>query len=439
MAAIYVRCSARPWPRLTYKHCASPGRLRSYPQGTFLARPGQPMDRFVYVEEGEIEVVNPYTDERHLPSTLGPTQFMSEISLLNGGAWSMAMRAVRDTRVIEVPREAMLTLMSQIPEMSDIIITVLSARRRRQLEERISSLRLIGEDDDRNVRRIAEFASRNHIPYISLPLGSPEAEASAQRCSIAPGVPAVIFGRNTVVTDPTPDKVARLLGLNLDFGDDEVFDVLIVGGGPAGVAAAVYAGAEGLCALVVEDVAIGGQAGTSSRVENYMGFPTGISGADLVWRGEVQAMKFGTRFAMPRRVALLERLDDRELLRHLRQRPARPCQGSRGRDRGAISPAATRPAHRLRRRRHLLCRDRDRGALFAREQTRSSSAAATPRGRPRCFSAARRGAYASWSAARHLPLRCRATSRAASKPIPGSPSNTVPRSAPCMALSILRR
>ena len=286
------------------------GSVASYPQGSFLARPGQPLDRFVYVEEGEIELVNPYTDERHLPSTLGPTQFMSEISLLNGGAWSMAMRAVRDTRVIEVPREAMMTLMSQIPEMSDIIITVLSARRRRQLEERISSLRLIGEDEDRNVRRIAEFASRNHIPYISLPLGSAEAEASANRCSITPGVPAVIFGRNTAVTDPTPDKVARLLGLNLDFGDDEVFDVLIVGGGPAGVAAGVYAGAEGLRALVVEDVAIGGQAGTSSRVENYMGFPTGISGADLVWRGEVQAMKFGTRFAMPRRVALLQRLDD---------------------------------------------------------------------------------------------------------------------------------
>src|SRR6202041_1062059 len=129
-------------------------------------------------------------------------------------------------------------------------------------------------------------------------------------CSIAVGEPAVIFGRNVVVTDPTPDKVARLLGLNLDLRDDEAFDVLIVGGGPAGVAAGVYAGAEGLRALVIEDAAIGGQAGTSSRIENYMGFPTGISGGDLVWRGEVQAMKFGTRFAMPRRVLLLERLPD---------------------------------------------------------------------------------------------------------------------------------
>jgi len=286
------------------------GEVATYRAGTFLARPGEPMDSFVYVEEGEIEVVNPYTGERHLPSTIGPTQFMGEIAFLNGGAWSMSMRAARDTRVIQVPREAMLTLMSQIPEMSDIVITVFSARRRRQLDDRDSSLRLIGEDEDRDVRRIAEFASRNRIPYSSLPLRSAEAEATAHSCSIAVGEPAVIFGRDAVVTEPTPDKVARLLGLNLDFRNDETFDVLIVGGGPAGVAAGVYAGAEGLRALVVEDVAIGGQAGTSSRIENYMGFPTGISGGDLVWRGEIQAMKFGTRFAMPRRVVLLERLED---------------------------------------------------------------------------------------------------------------------------------
>jgi thioredoxin reductase (NADPH) len=287
------------------------GKVVTYPAGTFLARPGDLVDRFVYVEDGEIEVVNSYTDERHLPSTLGPTQFMAEISFMNGGVWSMLMRAVRDTRVIEVPRESMLTLMSQIPEMSDIIITVLAARRRRQLDDRDGALRLIGEEEDRNVRSIAEFASRNRIPYASLQLGGPEAEATARSCSIAPGKPAVIFGRNIVVTDPTPEKIARILGLDHDFRDDQVFDVLIVGGGPAGVAAGVYAGAEGLCALVVEDVAIGGQAGTSSRIENYMGFPTGISGADLVWRGEVQAMKFGTRFAMPRRVARLEQVEDK--------------------------------------------------------------------------------------------------------------------------------
>jgi thioredoxin reductase (NADPH) len=286
------------------------GKSVTYAAGSYLARPGQLVDRFTYVEEGELEVVNPYTEKRHLAASLGPTQFMGEISFLNGGAWTMAMRAASETRVIEVPREAMLTLMSRIPEMSDIIITVFAARRRRQLDDRDGNLRLIGEDVDRSVRRIAEFANRNHIPYSSYAIGSPEAEATASSCSLPPGQSAVIFGRDMVIADPTPDKVARLLGLNLEFRIDETFDVLIVGGGPAGVAAGVYAGAEGLCALVVEDVAIGGQAGTSSRVENYMGFPTGISGADLVWRGEVQAMKFGTRFAMPRRVVSLESLED---------------------------------------------------------------------------------------------------------------------------------
>jgi thioredoxin reductase (NADPH) len=288
----------------------SAGTARRYPAGTFVSRPGEPADRFVYVVDGEIEVVNPFTDERHVPDTLGPTQFMGEISFLDGGSWSMAMRTARDTDVIEVPRSAMLRLMSEIPEMSDIVITVLAARRRRQIEARDGNLVLLGEDADDAVRRIVEFASRNRLPYTSYPLGGPEAASVATSCAISPDRPAVIFGRDNVIHDPTPDKVARLLGLNRDLVEDESFDVVIVGGGPAGVAAGVYAGAEGLSAIVVEDTAVGGQAGTSSRIENYMGFPTGISGADLVWRGEVQAMKFGTRFAMPRRVAKLERLDD---------------------------------------------------------------------------------------------------------------------------------
>ena len=282
------------------------GKVVTYPKGTIMAQQGEKANRFVYVEEGEIEVVNPFTGERHYPSTIGPTQFMGEISLLYGGTSSLPLRTVVDTRVIEVPRETFLTLMSQIPEMSDIIITVFAARRRRQLEDRRSGLYLIGEEADRNVRRIAEFASRNRLPYASVPLHSPDAEASAKSCGIDARTPAVIFGSKVPITDPTPEKIARLLGLNIDFSGDELFDVLIVGGGPGGVAAAVYAGAEGLRALVVEDIALGGQAGTSSRIENYMGFPTGISGADLLWRGVVQAMKFGARFAIPLRVTTLE-------------------------------------------------------------------------------------------------------------------------------------
>jgi len=189
------------------------GKVVTYPKGTIMVHQGEKANRFVYVEEGEIEVVNPFTGERHYPSTIGPTQFMGEISLLYGGTSSLPLRTVVDTRVIEVPRETFLTLMSQIPEMSDIIITVFAARRRRQLEDRRSGLYLIGEEADRNVRRIAEFASRNRLPYVSVPLNSPEAEASAKSCAIDARTPAVIFGSKVPITDATPDKIARLLGL----------------------------------------------------------------------------------------------------------------------------------------------------------------------------------------------------------------------------------
>lgn len=286
------------------------GTEKTCAAGEMISEIGDPITEFVYVLDGEIEVVNPYTGERALPNGLGPTQFMGEIAFLNGGVNALPMRAAKDTTVLAVPRETMLRLMSETPEMSDIIISVFAARRRRQIDEQDSSLKLVGMDRDRNIRRIASFASANKIPFQAVDLDGPVPEDWAETCDLTDHQPAVVFGKDQVIEDPTPAKVARLLGLDMAVDGDQVFDVLIVGGGPAGVAAAVYAGAEGLSALVVEDNAVGGQAGTSSRIENYMGFPTGISGADLIWRGEIQAMKFGTKFAMPRRVRTLEKRND---------------------------------------------------------------------------------------------------------------------------------
>jgi len=276
-----------------------------YEEGAVLVHPGQPADRFFYIESGEVELVNSYTGERLTPITLGPTQFLAEMALLNGGTWALELRAAKPTCTVEVRRPEMLALMSRVPEMSDLIITVITARRRRHVEMRETLLVLLGEESDPEVRRVSDFAIRNKIPYTPFALGTPEADAIAASCGLGPRRPAVILGRDTVLEHPTPAQVARVLGLNREYADDQEFDLLIIGGGPAGVSAGVYAGSEGIRALVVEDTAIGGQAGTSSRVENYMGFPTGISGSDLVWRGEVQAMKFGTQFATPRRVVAL--------------------------------------------------------------------------------------------------------------------------------------
>jgi thioredoxin reductase (NADPH) len=276
-----------------------------YRPGEVVLDAGEDLDRFVLIEDGEIEVADPVTGDRLLPSTLKSGQFVGELAFLNGGPMTLTMRACAPTQTLEAPRTAMLRLMSDVPEIGDHVLTVFAARRRRIFEAGDSSLVVRGADRDPAIARVASFLNRNRIPFHEEEDGQPEVSWS--------GKP---------LADPTPRTVARHLGLDLKAVPSEMLDLVIVGAGPAGVAAAVYAGSEGLKALVVEDSAIGGQAGTSSRIENYMGFPTGISGADLTFRGQVQAMKFGTSFAMPRRVEQLSRrgdgfcvtLDDGEVL-----------------------------------------------------------------------------------------------------------------------------
>lgn len=286
------------------------GRERTFGDRELIANVGDPMDTLIYVIDGKIEVVDPFTLEPFLDSFLGPNQFAGEIPLLYGGAWTLPIRSTGETRVLEVPRAELLKVMSRIPELSDIIITVLNGRRRRAWEQNDGGLTVIGADESRELRQAMAIAHRAHIPVRPLALNSPEARAVLAAVGSDATGPVVLYGRRGVLEDASPLGIAGALGLDLKVNGDEVVDVLIVGGGPAGVAAGVYAGSEGLSAIVIDRLAIGGQASTSSRIENYMGFPTGISGADLVWRGQVQAMKFGTVFAMPRSIENVERQED---------------------------------------------------------------------------------------------------------------------------------
>lgn len=286
------------------------GHERVFEKHAMIGRVGDRMDTFYYVLEGGLELLDPYTEQPYLPFHLGAAQFTGEMALLYGGTWTSPMRARERSRVLEVDRKALLRLMAQIPEMGDIIIDVYNGRRRRLLEDGDSGLTIIGAEQDRALRQIIAFAGRSRIACRCHELDSQEGRAALTSAGVEKIEPTVLFGRAGAVEDPTPLKIARLLGLDLEIDTGTVLDVLIVGGGPAGVAAGVYAGAEGLRAVVIDALAIGGQAGTSSRIENYLGFPTGISGADLLWRGEVQAMKFGTTFAMPRRIERLSSEDD---------------------------------------------------------------------------------------------------------------------------------
>jgi thioredoxin reductase (NADPH) len=283
------------------------GTERDVAEDELVYRSGEPADRFIYVLDGTFELYDPVRRQRVGANTLGAGQFIGEIAFLNGGAMLNTIRATSAGRVIEVPRQAVLDLMAATPEMSDIIVSVLAARRRAALENGVSPITVVGHAEDRKLREIAAFAGRNRLPIRLHDPATDAAEAWGETCRFDPKVGThVIFGDSEVLPEATPAALARRLGMGFEAAGAAVHDLAIVGGGPAGVAAAVYAGAEGLSALVVEDLAIGGQAGTSSRIENYMGFPTGISGADLCWRGEIQAMKFGTRFAIPHRATALE-------------------------------------------------------------------------------------------------------------------------------------
>ena len=291
--------------RLAPEHVEAIGKIGQsvdFAAGEKIFELGGPQDYFYYIEEGTVDVINPITERPFTFGTMGPGEFIGEIDFLSGGRAQVDIRAETDVRLLRVPQQDMLDLMARVPELGDIVVTVFAARRRHMIENNLLGMTLLGGEADRNIRRIADFANRNKIPYRQVALGSAEAADIADKTGLGPAHPSVVLGPSTALQNPTPRQVAAYFGLDKSLSEKRVYDVLIVGGGPAGIAAGVYAGAEGLKALVIEDLAIGGQAGSSSRIENYMGFPTGISGADLCWRGEVQAMKFGTRFAFPRRV-----------------------------------------------------------------------------------------------------------------------------------------
>ncbi|AOG12633.1 FAD-dependent oxidoreductase [Agrobacterium sp. RAC06] len=302
--ATYVR---RPLSDAHVAHLRKIGQEVRYAPGETMVAFGAANDAFFYIVEGEAAAFDEVNGTRYGNATLGPSQFTGEMSFLSGGTVQLTTRAETHLTAIRVPRGAMLQAMADIPEMSDIVLTVFAARRRRLIESGQAGLTLIGPETDRAIRRIETFAAQNLIPYRTHALQSAEALELARRCGIPSDRGAVLLGERAVINDPTPRALARRFGLDLAVEAGAEFDVVIVGAGPAGLAAAVYAGAEGLRALVIDELAVGGQAAASSRIENYMGFPTGISGRDLCARGEIQALKFGARFAVPRQVTGVSR------------------------------------------------------------------------------------------------------------------------------------
>ena len=276
------------------------GKRRSVSAGEYLYREGDARYDFYVVLSGAVEIVVQSDGEERLVARFGSGQFLGELNLLSGQRVYVSARVAESGDVIDVPAAALRELFASRPKLADTILAAFLARRARLLRDASMVIRLVGSRFSPDSLRLREYLARNRIPHEFMDADrDPRVERLLRDLAVGPADLPVVIAPGMVLRHPTPGELASYLGLTLDSLSQRGFDLVVIGGGPAGLAAGVYGASEGLDTLVLEMVAVGGQAGASSRIENYLGFPTGISGADLTQRAVVQAEKFGARLTSP--------------------------------------------------------------------------------------------------------------------------------------------
>ncbi|AGB26588.1 thioredoxin reductase [Mycobacterium sp. JS623] len=292
------------------------GARRAVDTGETLVREGERSDYFFVILSGKVAVTT--TDDagnRHVIRVHGPRRFLGELGDLEGQAAFYTAEVVEPGEVLVVPTDRVRDLVAHDPALSDRILCAYLVRRSLLIQEG-TGLRIIGSCYDPDTLRLREFAARNRLPHKWIDLERDKnAERLLQRFGVSPqDTPVVIWG-GEVLRNPTNTELARRVGLPVAHTKNDESDVVVVGAGPAGLGAAVYGSSDGLITAAMERMATGGQAGTSSRIENYLGFPGGISGADLAERAVLQAGKFGARIVVSAEVTGLESDSGHHLLR----------------------------------------------------------------------------------------------------------------------------
>jgi thioredoxin reductase (NADPH) len=287
------------------------GRRIKTEAGQVLFRAGDASCDFVVVLEGEVEVVDDFAGEARTMGVFHESRFLGELNMLTGQGLYLSAVVRVGGEVLAISRERLKEVVTEEPNLSDVILKAFLARRAWGVRRGLG-LRIIGSRHSGDATRLREFAARNRLPHVWIELGvAPEAEALLERFGAKPSeTPVTIWQGTEVLKNPTNLEFARAIGLDVEAPWQRTYDLVVVGAGPAGLGAAVYGASEGLSTLALESVALGGQAGTSSRIENYLGFPAGLSGFELASRALVQADKFGSRTAVPREAVGLRRHKD---------------------------------------------------------------------------------------------------------------------------------
>jgi thioredoxin reductase (NADPH) len=291
---------------------AEHGQERTAEVGERLFEIGDESYPFVAIIEGEVSVTDAAGQEivRH-----GAAGFLGEINLLSGQTVFLTAVVTEPMRYIAVDREVLRRLLFEDGSLSDLLLSAFVERRELLQQREGIGIEIVGPRESSETRRLVEFARRMRLPHSWLhPEEDAQAAALLEHLEVEE-IPLVRLPGVGELRGPSNGELSRALGIGLELGQREEVELLVLGGGPAGLGAAVYGASEGLDTLVIEGTVLGGQAGSSRRIENYLGFPAGISGTELAARAIGQARKFGARTATPYRACSLEPGGDRHLVR----------------------------------------------------------------------------------------------------------------------------
>lgn len=276
------------------------GTRRPVEVGDYLFHEGDAGYDFYVVLSGSVDISLTDAGVDRVIITHGAGRFLGELNLLSGSRVFLSARVAERGEVLVVPVEAFRRVIATQPELSDKILATFMARRADLLQGAAASTKVVGSRFSPESMVLREFLARIRLPHEWLDADAdPEVDGLLQQVGVQPSELPVVVSSGTVLRNASPGMLAEYLGLTVGRLPERCFDLVVVGGGPAGLAAAVYGASEGLRTLALDMVAPGGQAGTSSRIENYFGFPTGISGTELIGRGLVQAKKFGAELSTP--------------------------------------------------------------------------------------------------------------------------------------------